>query len=125
MCSSEKKYIVDVSAFKAEYVAGGSATWETIWLPRTQFGVIVSTIAEANTLYIHNISATEVARHTSKAKLRNFIDVSTRHIQHQIRMRTIRRSHTASTDNIDDMCTKPIGSANFKLLYKPIQPLIS
>ncbi len=113
--SSRLQSTVSQSSTEAEYVTSAEAAKEAIWL-RQLMRDLKQDVSLPTTLFIDNHGAQLLAKNPVNHSKMKHIDVQHHFIWECVEDGSIILHSIPSTDNIADICTKPLGKVKFSFL---------
>ena len=114
--SSKLQSTISQSSTEAEYVASAEAAKEAIWLHHLMKD-LKQDISLPTTLFIDNRGAQLLAKNPVNHSKTKHIDVRHHFIRECVENGSIALRSVPSTDNVADICTKPLGKVKFSFLH--------
>ncbi len=114
--SSKLQSTVSQSSTEAEYVASAEAAKEAIWLCCLMKD-LKQDVTSPTMLFIDNCGAQLLAKNPVNHCKTKHIDVQHHFIQECMEDGSINLCSVPSTDNVADICTKPLGKVKFSFLH--------
>ncbi|GFZ14648.1 hypothetical protein Acr_24g0008380 [Actinidia rufa] len=126
--SAKKQPTVARSSTEAEYIAIAQAAAELAWLRMLLTGLGINTFVSP-TLWCDNLSTISLASNPVFHARTKYIEVDYHYIREQVVAKNLVLQHISSTDQVDDVLTKPLSSTRFiylqsKLMVSPRSHLL-